>query len=116
MASYLLLGRGYTGRVLEQLLLSEGHHVTCTARSGAEAIRFVLEDEQTWAALPQFVDGTFITLPFKDRAIAGSFVDGLLLNLGKIVFMGTTSAFLVTQEHQVVDEDTGIDPDNERNR
>ena len=30
--------------------------------------------------------------------------------------MGTTSAFLVQQEHQVVREDSAIDPDVERNR
>ena len=116
MASYLILGCGYTGRVLEQLLLSEGHQVTCTSRSRAGHVRFELEDEDTWAGLPQSVDGTFITLPFKDREIAVKFVSELMPALGKVVFMGTTSAFRVTREHQVVNESSEIDVDNERTR
>ena len=116
MASYLILGRGYTGKVLEKLLLSRGHQVTCTSRSDPAAVRFVIEDDETWAVLPQNLDGTFITLPFKDRLIASRFAGELLPALGKTVFMGTTSAFRVSREHQVVDEHSEIDPDNARNQ
>ena len=116
MANYLILGCGYTGRVLEQLLSSAGHQVICTSRSKDGYVRFELEDQGTWGKLPQSVDGTFITLPFKDKEVAAKFVSELLPALGKVVFMGTTSAFRVSREHQVVHESSEIDPDNERNR
>ena len=116
MASYLVLGRGYTGRVLERLLVSEGHRVTCTARSHPDLLRFVLEDETTWTGLPQKISGTFITFPFINWVSSRRFVNRLLPALGKTVFMGTTSAFLVTEEHQVIRENSEINPDDERNR
>ena len=115
MAKYLILGRGYSGRVLERLLKSHGHQVTCTSRHHIDQLQFNLDDEKTWGILPREIDGTFITLPFKKRVIANRFADQVIPGLGKVVFMGTTSAFLVEKEHQWIRENSDLDPDNDRN-
>ena len=102
--------------MLDRLLQSDGARVLSTSRSKTGTIHFVLEDERTWSNLPDAVDGTFITLPLNNPRLARAFASQVVSGLGKVVLMGTTSAFRIREDHQVIHEDSELDEDNLRNR
>ena len=91
-----------------------GHEVVSTSRTNPDLIKFELEDRSTWAHLPENNDGTFFAMPVKDSAVVKKFLSKKASQLAKIVFLGSTSAFLVTELDQVVTESTTLDTDNSR--
>lgn len=116
MEKYLILGHGYSGKELEKILLSNGSQVVCTSRQQSGQIHFDLENKDTWGNLPTDVVGTFITMAFNEQETTNAFVETLLPRLGKVVIIGTTSAFQVDQQHQVIDENSTLKKSNHRNQ
>jgi len=114
VVKYLILGRGYTGKFLDRFLIELGHEVVSTSRSDSGLVNFVLEDHSTWDSLPRDCDGTFFTLAVKDSKLIKRFLSEKASQLGKIVFIGSTSGFLVTEYDQIVTETTALDRNNLR--
>jgi nucleoside-diphosphate-sugar epimerase len=111
---YLILGRGYTGRTLEKFITAQGHQVRCTSRTNPELIQFDLKDESSWKNLPKDNNGTFITLALNDLVLAEKFIAKMATQLGKVIFISTTSVFLVDEIDQLITEESALDENNPR--
>jgi nucleoside-diphosphate-sugar epimerase len=91
-----------------------GHEIVTTSRANPDLIKFVLEDQSTWSHLPGDSDGTFFTMPVKDSKTVKVFLSEMAAQLGKIVCIGSTSEFAVTEHDQVVTEKSTLDTNNPR--
>lgn len=112
----LILGYGYTAQFLKRAL--RGQYSQCevltTSRSkGGPHLFFNLEEESTWSHLPN-VDATFWTFPAVPLQAVQSFYESEQQKLGKLVTLGSTSAFLFKGEDQIYDERSRLDLNQER--
>lgn len=114
--TFLILGYGYTGRILEEYLEKLGHKVITTSRTDGNAdVVFDLEDKSTWRNIAKLkIDAALWLFPAKPVAIVEGFLNSYNHYLKKIIVVGSTSAFLTTEKHQVVNEKTELDMSQER--
>ena len=101
----LILGYGYTTRFLEPLLRAQnfGGTVGITSRSKKDFIIFDLDRPSTWDNLPssEFTYWTFPPSP-TDRVI--EFIKKKKSQLGRLVVVGSTSAFTCYKADEEIDE------------
>ncbi len=112
---YLILGRGYTGRVLEKRLREKIPSATLqsTNRRGTEhAIAFDLLEPATWNQVPQSPT-VFWTFACDNLEAAKNFFDSRLQNTERLVVISSTG-FFVHQDDFTVNESTAVDLENPR--
>jgi hypothetical protein len=108
MKRALILGSGYSGKVLHTLLKSLKYDVICTRRSpGDSDVVFDLNRSETWSDLPS-VDATFWMFPCEPKDLVEKFLSEKGPSLGRVVCVGTTSSYLVSHEGAVVIETSPI--------
>jgi hypothetical protein len=108
---YLILGQGYLGQCLEELLVQEkdrGRLVSTSRRAHGADLRFDLYDPSTWTNLPES-RFTFWTFPAEPLDLVKQFWAAQGARLGKLVCIGSTSALKVEIEDQWVHEHSGLD-------
>lgn len=104
----LILGAGYTGKVLSQLLKEKAYAVSETNRQV-----FLLEDPSTWKNLPK-AKICFWMFPAEPVELVQEFIqktwgeETIRSQDLRMVVVGTTSSILVDQPDQEVDELSGI--------
>lgn len=108
----LILGKGYTGKVLEETLQSRGE-VFATSRSDSSIIEFELTRPETWKNLPK-ADYTFWTFPAQPLEDVQLFLKEYGNNLGKIIVIGSTGSYLVKNEGDSITEDSPLNYESER--
>lgn len=114
MKRALILGSGYSGRVLQKVLESLKYDVVCTRRSSEDSdLAFDLNRAQTWTNLPR-VDATFWMFPCEPKDLVHQFLNEKAQSLGRIVCVGTTSSYLVSNEGQTVSENSPIHQEEAR--
>jgi len=113
--SFLVLGSGYTGRFIKDLVTAAGAHVLETHRASRSPsdFEFDLNKQETWHLLPS-VDGTFWTFPPSPPDLVRKFLAAHVNKLGRIVVIGTTGSYLVDQPDQEVSEDSLADQNDLR--
>ena len=112
---YLILGHGYTAQFLSQTIKNpepDAQQVS-TSRSDSNFHYFDLEDPEIWDQLPQ-AKVTFWTFPPSPLDLVKNFYNENKSKLGKLVVIGSTSAFKTESPHQDVDEQTPFDTSVER--
>ncbi len=112
----LILGYGYTAEFLKSALknqYSQCEVFTTSRNKGGPHLVFNLEDESTWSNLPS-VDATFWTFPAAPLSAVLSFYNRENPKLGKLVTLGSTSAFLLKEDDHVYDEHSRLDLEQER--
>jgi hypothetical protein len=114
MKRALILGSGYSGKVLQALLKSLGYDVICTRRSSGDSdVVFDLNRPETWSALPD-VEATFWMFPCEPKDLVDRFLSEKGSSLGRVVCVGTTSSYLVSHEDETVSETSPIHQEEPR--
>ena len=112
----LILGYGYTAHFLKRALKNQypqSEVLTTSRNKGGPHLNFNLEDEATWSHLPT-VDATFWTFPATPLENVKSFFLSQQQSLGKLITLGSTSAFLPKEGEQVYNERSRLDLEQER--
>ena len=100
-SSLMILGAGYTGRVLFRQARAEGRIVFAASRAPEtnlrdippeQRLRFDFHDETTWGALPEQAD-TVLTFPAVPPDTARAFGEQVVPRLRRLVVLGATSAY-----------------------
>ena len=108
-SSLLILGAGYVGRELA----ARFPDVVCTRRRVEEPesrlLHFDLADSSTWSGLP--VEGRRVvwTFPAAPPDAVGEFHRSVLARAASLIVLGSTSAYLVHQTDERVDENHPLD-------
>jgi nucleoside-diphosphate-sugar epimerase len=105
MSGILILGSGYTGSRVGDALRGEGHVVHGTARS--TAIRFDLNDRETWGSLPG-ADALVWTFPAEPVHLVQAFLRERLNRVKRLIVLGTTSSYMVKEDGEEVTEQTPL--------
>lgn len=105
MSEILILGSGYTGSRLAHRLREQGHNVTETARSRPDQLRFDMGLRETWKNIPK-VDETYWLFPAKPPDLVKEFLDLERACLGRILVLGTTSAYQNRIADELITEDS----------
>lgn len=114
MAKILILGRGYSGKILERVLATSKHEVSFTRRNDPIAIRLDLSDTSTWQFQDSF-DYTYWLAPSPSPDLVNSFLQKKRSQLGKIICCSSTGFFLNPAElHAEVNESSPLDLANPR--
>ncbi|MFC1745995.1 hypothetical protein ACFL35_18530 [Candidatus Riflebacteria bacterium] len=114
MQKILILGRGYTGGFLEELLLAEKKESKVyTTRRNKGPIQFLFEQRQTWSQLPD-VEATFWTFPAAPPATVKEFYQNNKKKLGKLIVIGSTGHILCSKAGEIVKENSPLDLNQER--
>ena len=114
MKRALILGAGYTGQRLKDVLQSRGYQVFSTRRSAsASDFHFDLNAAETWESLPE-VDVSFLTFPCEPGQLVGRFLSKQSMRLGRVICIGTTSSYLIQRENELISEGSPVDPQDER--
>jgi hypothetical protein len=120
--SITLLGTGYTGHALLQLLESQGSTVSHTRRPASltgpvtpRTLPFDIADPSTWSRVP--VSGATVwVFPAEPVDLVRRFLKETGSRLGRIVAVGTTSSYRQSEEDALVSEDSGLDETQPRVR
>ncbi|MCA9473469.1 MAG: hypothetical protein MRJ96_11850 [Nitrospirales bacterium] len=113
--SLVILGAGYTGKVLYPLAKTQGWRTYATSRSPEthlghihpmDRLTFNLDDQNTWDNIPRdaHVIWCFPALP---QAKAKQFLDQRYRHGGRLILLGSTSAY-GKERHNPVDESTPL--------
>ncbi len=114
MKRALILGSGYSGKVLQGLLKDSYDEVICTRRSlGDGAIVFDLSRPETWQSLPP-VEATFWMFPCEPKDLVEKFLSEKSPSLGRLVCVGTTSSYRVSEEGETVVENSPVHVEDSR--
>jgi hypothetical protein len=112
----LILGAGYTGtRLAELLSKAPEEKVILTSRMGLPHIEFDLSRPETWSNLPK-ADRTFWTFSPEPESKVDEFLKSNAAKLGRLTVIGSTGEFLFEENHQWVDEKSPRDLHQERVR
>jgi hypothetical protein len=105
----LILGSGYTGQFLKKYILqiNPNEIIKETSRSNEDKIKFNLEDPKTWDNLPK-AQKTFWTFPATPLSHVERFYNQFGKDLGKIIVIGSTSAFSAIKNDEVINEDSKL--------
>ena len=112
IVDYLILGHGYTAQYLVQNLPPDKKWVA-TSRTNKDFHYFDLADMESWDQLPK-AKFTFWTFPPAPLDLVKNFFNENKKKLGTLVVVGSTSGFLTSEPHQLVDESTPLDDSIER--
>ncbi len=112
---YLILGKGFTARSLIRWIEQHepGARVVVTSRKGAPSLEFDLDRPDTWQALPAATH-TLWTFPAAPLNQVKSFYESKGDSLGRLVVIGSTSAFQIEAEDAWVNEQSPLDLSIER--
>lgn len=128
----LVLGGGWVGSRLARHLIAAGDDVVVTSRDpggwrdkkpyfrpvdpGAPLVQFELENEATWASLPDpaSLRAAVVTFAVTDLPAALRFHDEYLRHARAGILCGSTSVYAVDRPNQVVTEATPIQPTSDR--
>lgn len=113
--NYLILGRGYTGRVLEKMLREKlpSATVISTNRSGsAQAITFDLLEPSTWNQVPQS-HTVFWTFACENLEMAKNFFYSRFQNTERLIVISSTG-FFIHRDDSIVNESMAVDFENPR--
>ncbi len=112
----LVLGAGYTGRVVLRRLASSSRACVATFRNrlpragaGTEYLHVDLGKPETWRSIPP-ATGCVWTFPAEPAAQVEAFADVLFREPLRVVVIGTTSSYVPPREDEPVTEDTPLDP------
>lgn len=107
---HLILGFGYVATELKKQLQQcfPGETIVTTSRSGVPHILFDFNKKETWGNLP-IARHTYWTFPAEPLSLVQEFSDLLQEGLGKLVIVGSTSAFKLKAENEEVTELTPLD-------
>ena len=112
---YLILGKGYTGRVLEKLLMQDHPRakLRSTNRRGKDqSIAFDIQEMSTWNQVPE-ARTVFWTFACEDLDAAKNFFYARLQNTERLIVISSTG-FFVHAEDSLVNETTPVDLENKR--
>jgi len=104
----VILGTGYTGRSVLDLLQSHGYQTVGTRRSASDTAVFDLEKPETWKNLPP-AWGAVWTFPAEPVDTVRAFSVLLFERVQRLVVIGTTSSYLVVNDGETVSEATPLD-------
>jgi nucleoside-diphosphate-sugar epimerase len=111
----LVLGAGYTGRVVQRQLTAASRPCFATFRNrlprgnwGVEHIHFDLDMPDTWRGIPPGCDCVW-TFPAEPPGQVEAFAEFLFTDQRRVVVIGTTSSYLHSQEDEVVAELSPLD-------
>jgi len=114
-SSVTLLGTGYTGTALSELLVSAGSSVTSTYRPGSlrpaavkASVAFDLADPSTWSSIPAS-DATVWVFPAEPPERVRIFLSQVADRLGRIVAIGSSSSYLQAGPDELVSESNAPD-------
>jgi len=100
-SSFVILGAGYTGRVLFRQARAEGHVVFAASRNPEtnlpgippeQRLRFDLDHDETWKAIPDQADAVW-TFPAAPPDTVDEFGRRIGPRLRRLVVLGATSAY-----------------------
>lgn len=121
----VILGAGYTGRVLYRLATEQGRRVLASSRSPearlphlppAHRLLFDLARPNTWSNLPSDIDVIWC-FPAAPLSAVQAWVEQVAPRLGRLVVLGSTSAYNLAANaapgppNGVIDESAPIDLD-----
>lgn len=117
----VVLGSGYTGRVLHEMGTAQGWTVHATSRNplnhladmpSEQRVRFDLEQPSTWMGLPLVADLIWC-FPATPLEQVQTFADQFNVSARRLVVLGSTSAYEVGKSHEYpppwIDETDPID-------
>jgi hypothetical protein len=104
----VILGAGYTGRSVQELLGTRGYSAIPTKRTTGDAIVFDLQSPQTWENVPS-AWGAIWTFPAEPPEAVRTFSGLLFGRVARVVVIGTTSSYLVGREGGIVTAETPLD-------
>jgi len=114
MKRALILGAGYTGQRLKDVLQNRGYQVFSTRRTASPGnLQFALNAPETWKSLPE-VDVSFVTFPCEPKVLVEGFLSNQSMRLGRVICIGTTSSYLVETENEVIREGSPLNLQDER--
>ncbi len=118
----LVLGGGYTGRVVRRRLMESSRSCVVTFRNRlprgdgrGEYLHFDLGKSETWSTLPVLGDVVW-TFPAEPLQQVEEFANVLFRTGRRVVVIGTTSAYLPGQADEIVNEATPLDLNSPRVR
>jgi len=122
----VILGGGYTGKVIWKHAVTSGRPVRITSREPDRnlesipidvRIRFELERAETWANLPEHARVIW-TFPADSLRTLSRFIDCMEKRISGLLVLGSTSSYLAGDGNEpvLVDENTPLDPADRRGR
>jgi nucleoside-diphosphate-sugar epimerase len=108
----VILGAGYTGRCLRDILIARAFSSISTRRSPGADILFDLLDTHTWNNLPS-ARGAIWTFPAEPSEIVRAFSDVLFDKAERVVVIGTTSSYRA-REGEIITTETPLDETSAR--
>lgn len=104
----VVLGAGYTGRVVRDLLEAHGYSTLVTRRSPGDCVVFDLRKPETWKNVPSAWRAIW-TFPAEPPESVRTFSHLLLERVARVVVIGTTSSFLPDPDGDTVTAETPLD-------
>ena len=103
----VILGSGYTGRCLRDILGSRGYIPISTRRSPGADVLFDLHDPQTWDNVPS-ARGAIWTFPAEPPEAVSAFSGVLFEKVDRVVVIGTTSSYRTGKKGEITNSDTPL--------
>lgn len=109
----LILGRGYVGSALSNVLPASFTHSTPRKASENNAIYFNLTDKQSWRNLPR-ANNVIWTFPAAPLALVREFHSRVLTDARRLLVYGSTSCYLIKTRDEIVTEQQPLDFSKQR--
>lgn len=118
----VILGAGYTGRFLYARAAEHGLETRVTSRSPdthltfapvEHRLEFDLQREATWPQIPPGADLVWC-FPATPLATISAFASAVLRTAGRLVVLGSTSAYRVADTEHMIDESAPLDSSRPR--
>ena len=113
MVNTLILGRGYVGSALSDVLSASFTHSTPHKANENNAIYFNLTDKQSWQNLPP-ARNVIWTFPAAPLALIREIHTNYLTGVNRLLVYASTSCYLITTNDEIVTEQQPLDHSKER--